>query len=533
MSSGVYELKANSPCIDAGTSNGAPITDIDGNPRPKGLGYDMGAYEFFLASSVPTSATGSATNITLSSATLNGTLNPNGASAWYYFEYGKTTSYGSTTTTTSAGSGTTAVSVSANITELDSGITYHYRLVGANSAGTNYGSDETFVTSPSAPSVTTDAATSVTIDGATLNGTVNPNGASTTYYFEYGITTSYGSTTTVTGAGSGTSAVSVNASISGLELNTTYHFRLVATNSVGTTNGSDQTFTTNALTPSVSTGSATSVTSNSAILNGTINPNGASTTYYFEYGITTAYGSTTITTSAGSGTSAVSVNANMAGLTESITYHFRLVATNSVGTTSGSDQTFTTSPPVGPTVTTGSATLITSESATLKGKVNPNGLSTEAYFEYGTTTSYESSTPFEDIGAGTSSVTVSATISDLITDTTYHYRLIATNIDGTSSGSDMTFYTAISYVSSDGTCGGSTPCYFTIQEAIDAAETESVIRILQGTYDEDIVIDQTYGLTLSGGWDSTFTTQSSNTVINSLTITGTSGPVEIENIALQ
>jgi len=373
----------------------------------------------------------------------------------------------------------------------------------------------------------------VTTDSATLNGTVNPNGASTTYYFEYGTTTSYGSTTTVTEAGSGTSAVSVNAGISGLGLNITYHFRLVATNSVGTTNGSDQTFTTNALAPSVSTGSATSLTSNSATLNGTINPNGASTTYYFEYGITTAYGATTITTSAGSGTSDVSVNASITGLSEGTIYHHRLVATNSIGTISGSDQTFITSAHVGPTVTTGSATLITSESATLKGKVNPNGSTTEAYFEYGTTTSYGSSTPSEDIEAGTSSVTVNASISDLISDTTYHYRLTATNSEGTSSGADMTFYTAISYVSSDGTCGGSTPCYSTIQEAIDAAETESVIRILQGTYDEDIIIDQTYGLILSGGWDSTFTTQSSNTVINSLTITGTSGTVEIENVVLQ
>ena len=88
------------------------------------------------------------------------------------------------------------------------------------------------------------------------------------------------------------------------------------------------------------------------------------------------------------------------------------------------------------------------------------------------------------------------------------------------------------YVSSDGTCGGNTPCYITIQEAIDAADG-SVIKILQGTYDEDIIIDQPYSLTLSGGWDSTFTTQSSNTVFNSLTINGTSGTVEVDNIVLQ
>jgi parallel beta-helix repeat protein len=532
VSSGVYELTANSPCVDAGTSAGAPSTDIDGNPRPQGLDYDMGAYEFFLASSVPTAATGSATNITLSSATLNGTLNPNGASTWYYFEYGTTTSYGSTTTTTSAGSGTTAVPVSADISGLDSG-TYHYRLVGANSAGTNYGSDQTFVTSPSAPLVTTNPATSVTTNSATLNGTVNPTGASTTYYFEYGTTTSYGSTTTTTSAGSGTSAIAVSSDISGLELGTTYHFRLVATNSVGTTNGSDQTFTTNALAPSVTTDAATSVASDTATLNGTINPNGTGTTYYFEYGTTTTYGSTTTTTSAGSGSSTVSVNTHIKGLNLSTTYHYQLVATNSVGTSHGGDETFTTStePISEPTVITGSTTSITSSSATLNGTVNPNGSSTICYFEYGTTTAYDFFTASQNIGSGSSSVTVSATISDLISDTTYHYRLTATNSAGTSFGVDKTFSTIIMYVESSGSCGGNTPCYSTIQAAIDAAETGSVIRILQGIYDEDIIIDQPYCLTLSGGWDSTFTTQSSSSTVISMTIGD--GTIEVDKLVIQ
>jgi predicted outer membrane repeat protein len=94
-------------------------------------------------------------------------------------------------------------------------------------------------------------------------------------------------------------------------------------------------------------------------------------------------------------------------------------------------------------------------------------------------------------------------------------------------------FVATVYAAPDGACGGNTPCFSTIQAAIDAADTESIIRILQGTFDEDVIIDQTYVLTFSGGWDSTFTTQSSNTVINSLTITGTSGTVEIENVVLQ
>ncbi|MGD9732942.1 MAG: DUF1566 domain-containing protein [Desulfamplus sp.] len=94
------------------------------------------------------------------------------------------------------------------------------------------------------PTATTSPATSITSNFATFNGTINPNGLSTSCYFEYGTTTSYGSKTTSQIAGSGSTDSSVKADITGLTYSTTYHFRLVATNSVGTTNGSDMTFTT-------------------------------------------------------------------------------------------------------------------------------------------------------------------------------------------------------------------------------------------------------------------------------------------------
>jgi len=93
-----------------------------------------------------------------------------------------------------------------------------------------------------APSVTTGPATKVTEHLATLQGTVNPNGLSTTYYFQWGSTTSYGNTTSSQSAGSGWDNVAVSADITGLTLHANYHFRLVATNSLGTTYGSDMSF---------------------------------------------------------------------------------------------------------------------------------------------------------------------------------------------------------------------------------------------------------------------------------------------------
>lgn len=87
------------------------------------------------------------------------------------------------------------------------------------------------------------------------------------------------------------------------------------------------------------------------------------------------------------------------------------------------------------------------------------------------------------------------------------------------------------YVSSDGDCRGKTPCYTSIQEAINAATTGSTIRIAQGTYDESIVLNEPKYLTLQGGWDSTFTTQSSCTTVNSITISN--GTIAVDKLVIQ
>ncbi|HEX5374705.1 MAG TPA: 6-bladed beta-propeller, partial [Solirubrobacterales bacterium] len=98
------------------------------------------------------------------------------------------------------------------------------------------------------PSVTIEAATELTSEKATLNATVNPNGIETTYRFEYGLTTSYGTNVPIPdkAIGSGSGNVKVSQEISGLVSSTTYHFRVVAKNAEGTSTSKDETFTTNA-----------------------------------------------------------------------------------------------------------------------------------------------------------------------------------------------------------------------------------------------------------------------------------------------
>ena len=100
----------------------------------------------------------------------------------------------------------------------------------------------TFSAVTKAPVVSTGSALFVTFNSATLKGTVNPNSLSTTYIFQWGRTTSYGSATAATSVGSGTSDVAASARITGLRFYTVYHYRLVATNSAGTTYGADKTF---------------------------------------------------------------------------------------------------------------------------------------------------------------------------------------------------------------------------------------------------------------------------------------------------
>src|SRR5207302_596193 len=129
------------------------------------------------------------------------------------------------------------------ISGLSPGTTCHYRLVASNSAGTAYGADAT-VKTLSPPAATTKPPTNVTSSSAQLNGTVTPNGLSTTWWFEYGTTTAYGSSTSIGSLPAGYTATAVMASLTGLLPSKTYHFRLVATNSLGTVYGADKSFKT-------------------------------------------------------------------------------------------------------------------------------------------------------------------------------------------------------------------------------------------------------------------------------------------------
>jgi hypothetical protein len=211
----------------------------------------MCAFVEAASAAAPSATTGAATNVTANSARVSGTVNPNGEATTYSFQFGTTAAYGLQTNAESAGSGTQPQDVSATLTGLTAGTTYHYRLIATNASGTTVGADATFTTSgsppqPSSPppTVTTLAAVGIGQTRATVRGRVNPRGARTTYYFEYGEIVAYGFQSNPRTLSAGNSARTVSATLTGLEAGRTYHYRLVARNANGLSTGADRTFTT-------------------------------------------------------------------------------------------------------------------------------------------------------------------------------------------------------------------------------------------------------------------------------------------------
>jgi phosphodiesterase/alkaline phosphatase D-like protein len=306
----------------------------------------------------------------------------------------------------------------------------------------------TTASSGSPPIATSVAATSITENSATLNGTVNPNGLSTQAWFEYGTDPGLQtySSSPHQDAGNGLIAQPVSMNLSALAPGTTYHFRACAENSEGYSEGQIMSFTTasSGSPPAVTTMAATSVGATGATLNGSVIPNGLETDAWFEWGTDPALAaySVTGTQAVGSGTVSQTISQALTGLATGTVYYYRVAASNGSGTNKGVILSFL--PGAAPTVTTLAATTVGATGATLNGNVNPNGLATDAWFEWGTDPSLATfnTSPIRALGDGTISQPVMATLSGLSPVTAYYFRVAASNSTGTTSGSIAGFTTA-------------------------------------------------------------------------------------------
>ncbi len=294
-----------------------------------------------------------------------------------------------------------------------------------------------------APYVTTGTLVVSSNSSAVMTGKVNPSGAQTSYWYEYGRTASLDSRSAAQAVGSGFANISAPAFVNGLAANSTYYYRLVAENSYGQVNGATLSFETNdnppptGSSPTARTDAATLVTRTSATLSGRVNPDSSETSYWFEYGETTDLGSITSFQSAGAGSASVAESVSVSGLKPATKYYYRINAQNQFGTVTGTRLSFTTSGPSAasaPTADTTSATAVTRTSATLNGKVNPNGDSTSYWFEYGTDsllgTILGSTTHKVIAGSGTSEVNASTQLTGISANTTYWYRVVSMNTLG-------------------------------------------------------------------------------------------------------
>lgn len=198
----------------------------------------------------------------------------------------------------------------------------------------------------SSPAISTGATSSVTASSAVLHGTVNPNGATTHYQFQWGLTTAYGLTSALKSGGGGTRSVAVTTTAAHLIPGTVYHYRLIALNKFGGVTGSDRKFKTGGNPPpDAATGGPSQLGANSATVTAVINPHGENTTWYFQYGLTPLYGSDTFGGVVPAGSVPVVVAQQLQGLQAGMFFHYRIVAIHGSSTvTVGADASFLTFP---------------------------------------------------------------------------------------------------------------------------------------------------------------------------------------------
>jgi hypothetical protein len=220
------------------------------NSAGQSLSPDMTLTTSADAPQIPAVTANAATDVTSTSATITGTVDPQGFPAAFVVAWGMTTAYNHSGLLMIPIQGLAGpLPVSATISGLIPNTAYHYEIIATNFAGIGYSADLTLTTAegtspPPPPAVTTKGAISVTSDSAQIVGNVGSSVSEAVWYFRWGTNTDYGNGTPLNQVSSNSVPTDVSAWLSGLSPGTTYHYQLVATNSGGVSAGADMTFTT-------------------------------------------------------------------------------------------------------------------------------------------------------------------------------------------------------------------------------------------------------------------------------------------------
>ena len=340
---------------------------------------------------------------------------------------------------TTDGSGTG--SFTSDIAGLTENTKYYVRAYATNEVGTVYGEEKTFTTKDGIAEITTKDVTDITSMTARCGGNiVDDGGADIT---ARGVCWSTSQNPTITGShttdGSGTGSFTSN--ITGLNAGTTYYVRAYATNSEGTSYGSQKSFTTTQHyePPTVTTNNVTGITETTAVCGGNVTADGGATVTARGVCWSTSQNPTISDSHTTDGSGTGSYTSNMTGLNAGTTYYVRAYATNEKGTVYGEEKMFTTQSL--PVVTTQEVTEIGTTSAICGGEVTDDGGSevTARGVCWSTSENPTITDSHTTDGSGTGSYT--SNMTGLDAGTTYYVRAYATNSYGTSYGSQKSFTT--------------------------------------------------------------------------------------------
>jgi uncharacterized protein (TIGR02145 family) len=339
-------------------------------------------------------------------------------------------------------------SFTSNITGLSGNTNYYVRAYAINSAGTAYGEEKSFKTSPVAPSLTTTAASSITSISAKSGGTITSDGGSAITASGICWSTNQNPTVSDTHTSDGSSSGTFISSMTGLTPGATYYVRAYATNANGTSYGNQISFVANPVVPTLTTLSVSTITSTSGIGGGSITNDGGATITAKGVCWNTAQNPTIIAnskTTDGSGSG--SFSSTITALSPGTTYYVKAYATNSAGTGYGPEVSFKTLAVV-PTLTTTAVTSVTYNSASSGGTITNNGGAaiTARGVCWSTSQSPTIANSATSDGAGDGSFT--SAIASLSPSTTYYVKAYATNSAGTGYGNQQPFTTsAAPYIS--------------------------------------------------------------------------------------
>jgi hypothetical protein len=303
---------------------------------------------------VPKVVYGAVSSPSTTSGVLNASVDPNGGGevSNCHFEYGPTAAYGSGALPCEPGTHfTSATNVTATLSGLTAETAYHYRVVVEDANGTKYGADRVYVPH-GVVGLETEPADGVSESTAVLHASFVGDGEPTHYRFDWGLTDAYGEETAdqVVSPSNG-NPEPLSAALTDLSPYTTYHFRVVASNGAGTSYGADESFTSTPGVPTVGDEAVSQVHSDRAILSSDVNPNGADTSYHFEFvplaqfeatGFEHAVRAPVSDTEIGRGKHAQEARTLVDGLQSGTVYRYRTVANNQIGTGFGAVHTFTT-----------------------------------------------------------------------------------------------------------------------------------------------------------------------------------------------